>query len=157
MMKKKFTLRVKAGGRRRGSSLVEMLIAIIVLAVVLLGVLAGVMIARSSLEHKTYENARELALRVLEWAEAVPLSEDFGGADGAVEASFGKVGDDGRKFGDLTFDVARSPDATPDGISAEITVTIMRISDSNKVIIPPVKREVSVSGYKNVGEFKKDE
>ncbi|MDR1885452.1 MAG: prepilin-type N-terminal cleavage/methylation domain-containing protein, partial [Synergistaceae bacterium] len=50
---------------RCGSSLVEMLIAIMMLAVVLLGIMAGVTIARSAVYDKEFENARQIAMGVI--------------------------------------------------------------------------------------------
>ena len=142
-----FALREKNTGKRRGSSLVEMLLAVLVLAIVLLGVLAGVTIARVSVDHKVYENAKELGLRVLEWAEGIPLSADFTGeADEAFPS---------RVIGDLSFEVTRvlnDPDETK-ATSADITVTVRRVSAPDRTLIPPMRREVSASGWQNIGEL----
>jgi Tfp pilus assembly protein PilV len=59
----------------RGSSLVEMLIAIFVLAIVLISMIGMFLISRTAVSSKEGETANALALRLLEETESRPYSD----------------------------------------------------------------------------------
>lgn len=131
--------------RRRGSSLVEVLIAVGVVAVVLVGVMSSGVVARLSVEHRARGDAHAVALRVLEWAESVPLSADI---DARFRDAFGSSSP---KFGPLTVTIERSLhkfSGTAIDVSADVTVTV---ADGDLKTI--LTREVSRSGMQNAGEL----
>lgn len=135
---------------RRGGSLVEVLIAVVVVSIVLVGVLSAGTIARLSVDHNARGKARDVALRVLDWSETVPLSADFGDA---FSKAFGATPED-RTFGDITFTAVRDPNtAGTDTFQATVTVSVSSVSETDKKTTQSMTREVSSIGYKNAGEL----
>ncbi|MDR3331990.1 MAG: hypothetical protein LBT08_05115 [Synergistaceae bacterium] len=128
-------------GARPGSSMVELVIAIVVLGFVLLGIMSGVLIARSSVTYKEYENARQVGLMVLESIEAIRFDQiKTVGVSRYNNTSFGgfniKVG-------------ARSTDISPDLML--VTVSLDMADSASRFNAMTLVREVSSSGWRNVG------
>ena len=125
--------------RRRGSSLVEMLIAIIVLAVVLISMLGMFVISRTAIHTKDDETANAFALRYLEELEEL----DFTGFD---PDDFPKTWTD-QKFTTTATVVdndnyrvrIRAEVKWPGAVGGEKTLELDRV--------------ISAVGYKNVGEM----
>lgn len=135
----------KICSKRRGSSLVEVLIAVGVVAIALVGIMSSVAVARLAVEHRQRGDAHAAALRVLEWAETVPLSAD-------IYTKFRDAfGGDRAKFGTLTVTIKRTIhklSGTQIEVSADVTVTVT--DDDFKTSL---KREVSRSAMQNAGEL----
>lgn len=132
--------------RRRASSFVEVLIAVGVVSIVIIGIMASGTIARLSVEHRHRGDTYAMALRVLEWAETVPLSDDIG-------ARFRDAFGDDPKFGTLTFSVSRVPAKileTDDDVSADLTVTVSALDGTGET---KLTREVSRNAMRNAGEL----
>jgi Tfp pilus assembly protein PilV len=127
--------------RKRGTSLVEMIIAVVVLGIVLLGMMAGIIIAQGGLVFKEREAAVEVALRRLEDLESVPFSS----LSSAAAAGPGIVG----KY---TVNVVTVPSPVKSkDISADVRVTVSwgGVVGATKSIM--MNREVSASAWQNVG------
>lgn len=122
-----------------------MLIAIMVLSVAVVGLMSAATLVRMTAGQKDRENARLFSLRALEWAEAVPLSEDFG-------ARFTDAFGSEPTFGDLRLTLTRDPNSATDPSvrSADVTATVVKLSDGGAVMAT-MKREVSANGWQNVG------
>jgi Tfp pilus assembly protein PilV len=129
--------------KRNGSSLVELMVAIVVLGFVLLGIMAGMLIARHSVIYKEYEGARQIGLQVLEHLEAIRFED----VRTAAADQF-----NGRVFGGYTVHVdVASSDTAPD-FAYKITVSVDMRDRQSGLPVPPMVREVSASGWRNVGE-----
>lgn len=145
-MKKFFASRGKNARKRRGASLVEMVLAILVLAVVLLGLLGGIAIARGSLLVKERETARQIALTVLEDLESVPYDD--------IDDRIGEL--DGERVGDF---VVRFHNRVPGdkGLEYSVIVTVdILLGSTGGTKSVTMGREVSASAWRNVGEFPDD-
>lgn len=131
--------------RRRGSSLVEVLIAVMVVAIALVGIMSSGAVARLAVEHRQRGDSHSIALRVLEWAEAVPLSADIN------EKFRDAFGSSRPQFGPLTIALSRSPSVigpADDELSADLTVTV-----TDGKFTTTLTREVSRSAVQNAGEL----
>ena len=124
------------GLKRSGSSLVEMIMAIVIMAVVLLGLASAMVVFRGTLVTKEDAVARRIALSELEKLESVKLTE--------IQAKVPKS-----PQGIYTVTKTVAPGAinatTP---SASVTITVTWNDGSKSVAL---KREVSSSGWQNVG------
>lgn len=128
--------------RSRGTSLVEVLIAVILLVFVILGMLAAVVIARGMIYHKVYEEANQVAFRVLETIEATPYS-DLSDKEGQSTVR--------------GFDVSVSLEDTDLGAEYSQLVRVEvahKGGMSGKAVV--MEREVSANGWQNVGEYPKN-
>ncbi|MDR1482694.1 MAG: hypothetical protein LBI74_08725 [Synergistaceae bacterium] len=130
--------------RLRGSSLVELVIAILVLGVVLLGMMAGIMIARSSVYDKEYENACQAALKILEIIEATPYDR--------ISATIAERNDS--LFDGFRVNIAQSEsiDIAGDVSSRTIVVSIDLGDRGSTRKIVSMRREVSPSASRNIGD-----
>ena len=125
--------------RRRGSSLVEMLIALIVLAVVLISMLGMFVISRTAIHTKDDETANAFALRYLEEIEEADFS-DFDPSD------FPKTWND-QKF--TTTATVVDNDSYRVRIRAEVRWP-GSVGGERRL---ELERVISAVGYKNVGEM----
>jgi type II secretory pathway pseudopilin PulG len=133
-----------SSGKHGGSSLVEMMIAIMMLSVVLMGMMAGIMIARSSIYDKEFENARQVALKVLETIEATPY--------GSIPTRANNLNNS--RLDGFQIYVSQSENH---GVSDDISLRTVMVSIDMGNIGPlkrivSMRREVSPSGFKNVGD-----
>lgn len=142
MVKMKFIPRAKTGGKRRGSSLVEVLIAVIVLVFVLLGMLAAVVIAKGEVYYKEFEEANQVAIRILEIFEATPYEN--------IVSKANEI--DGTTLRGFTINVDLESTGLGDEYSRKVKV---EVSPKDSMIRKSVvmEREVSVNGWQNVGEL----
>jgi type II secretory pathway pseudopilin PulG len=131
-------------GKLSGSSLVEMVIAIMMLSVVLLGMMAGIMIARSSVYDKEFEDARQVALKVLETIEATPYDD--------IPFRAGTLNDS--RFDGFQIYVSQSPNlGTSDDVYSRTVVVSVDLGNNGPLKrIVSMRREVSPSGSKNIGD-----
>lgn len=116
--------------------MVEMMIALVVLSVILLGIMMGMTANRGLFNGKEHEEARLLCLSVLEDLEATK-SADL--ADKQATSLYGKY------TIDKSFDIGPS--------SSLVEVTVRWDSDNGNPLT--MRREVSFSGWQNVGLFPK--
>jgi Tfp pilus assembly protein PilV len=131
-------------GRRIGASLSEMVIALFVLGIVLLGMMAGILITQGSMLYKERERAVEIALRTLESFEARPFDKLSG--EVRTEGMYVITVDD------PTFNNTTVPVLSADSADIRVTVEWGRgvLGGQRKI---EMNREVSASGWQNVGEF----
>jgi Tfp pilus assembly protein PilV len=132
-------------GKRMGASLSEMVVALFVLGIVLLGMMAGILISRGNMFYKEQERAVEIALRNLENLEALPFETLSRDAQSHNEGIY-------------TITVAKPEFNNPSNVlsadSADIRVTVewgQGVLGGHRTI--EMKREVSASGWQNVGEI----
>ncbi|MDR3354973.1 MAG: hypothetical protein LBO21_08030 [Synergistaceae bacterium] len=129
-----------------GSSLVEMVIAIMMLAVVLMGMMAGIMIARSSIYDKEFENARQVALKVLETIEATPYGDIPARASNLNNSrldGFQVYVSQSENLGGVSFDISSSR-------TVMVSVDMGNSGPLKRIV--SMRREVSPSAFKNVGD-----
>jgi len=124
----------------KGSSLVEMLIAILVLGVVLISMVGMFLISRTAIYNKEDETANALALRYLEEQEVRPftdftptLTESLGSVNNKYNASMNVV--------------------SVDQYMATIAVTINWEAAALGTRNLKLERIISAGGHKNVGEL----
>jgi type II secretory pathway pseudopilin PulG len=136
---------------RRGSSLVEILISIIIIGVVIISVMMSLLVnIRNTMALKDDENARQLAMGVMEDCEAVRFNLD----NSAYEQDIVGKGKQIRGY-DATARVRSfggAPAAGHPPISADIEVVVKwhTALEMNKEYF--LRRELSVSGWQNAGE-----
>jgi hypothetical protein len=159
-------------GRRHGASLVEILIAVMVLAISLMSIIFAVMLmTRNVGVEKDNERARQFALEVMEECEGVVFvadmntqqwdegvyksmikdvtSPDLGKGKMGVFEAVSEVVLVGQKPSEIN--AAALPNHPP--ISADIRVTVTwrsALRDVNEFVLD---REVSISGWQNVGDL----
>jgi hypothetical protein len=127
-------------GARRGSSLAEMLIAIVVLAVVLISMFGMFLISSSSVKGKDDETANSLALRYLEEVEAYDFNGFVTGEKCGDDIVSGKY-----KISSL---VRRKDD-----YSATVDVTVTWPSNIGGQASLTLERVISSGGHLNVGQL----
>jgi type II secretory pathway pseudopilin PulG len=152
--------------RRPGTSLVEMLLAIIVLALALFSISFSIMlVARNTGGQKDAEKARQLALEVMEECEGVSFvlskntpfdSDAYKNAISGMSRGDYPTKSDSRLW--ATAKVAKvgpQPTVLPGHppISADILVTVEWGSAVKERNVVELAREVSVSGWQNVGDM----
>jgi len=145
------TTNTKKGGKRGimsrrhdGSSMVEMLVALIVLAVVLISMVGMFLISRTAIYTKEDETANALALKYLERCEEL----DYSVIKAAAPPGTGYITP-------LDYPTSGKYQVTANAISAdtysatvEVTVTW---SNGNRPVV--LQRVISAGGHKNVGEL----
>ena len=126
----------KAGrSRRRGSSLIEMMMAVLILATVMIGLASAMVIFKGTMMSKEDAGARQIALNELERLEAIKLT--------AVTAANIRS-----PQGIYTVTKTVVPASiTTVTASADVTITVAW-GGSRSIAL---KREVSSSGWQNVG------
>lgn len=122
--------------RRKGSSLIEMLIAIVVTATVLLGLLAAMVIFRSTITSKEEAGARQVALNAIETLELCKLTDITAKAITTPQGIY-----------TVTKNVIPAV-ISADTPSVDVTVTVTWDNGNRSIAL---KREVSSSGWQNVG------
>lgn len=127
-------------GGRVASSLVEILIALMVLSVVLLGIMTAMTVTYGVFASKEAENARLLALRFFEECEGRRLTE-IEGMPFDVPPGFS-----------IDREVILSGS---DSSSARVNLTVSWIAPGSSGKSLAMDREVSLGGWRNVGEFPK--
>ncbi|MDR1915121.1 MAG: hypothetical protein LBQ58_00915 [Synergistaceae bacterium] len=151
-----FRLRLKFGNVRRGVSLAEMVIAIFVLSFVVLSIMMAMIIAtRNTVAHKDEENAYQLALEVLEACERIPfetVSSDYS----TRIANISKSGTTSSMQATASVLGMSTAEAGPPGnklpVSADIQVEVTWSATMGGKKSITMRREVSVSGWQNVGD-----
>jgi Tfp pilus assembly protein PilW len=128
---------------RHGSSLVEMLIAIVVLGFVLISMVGMFFISRSAIYSKEDETANSLALRYLEKLESTTFSEFLDGT------SFPKH----EEFQNKKYKAAATVKSA-DQYMALVEVEIKWDSALSSGKTLTLERVISAGGHKNVGELK---
>jgi Tfp pilus assembly protein PilV len=137
-----FIFRVMARSKARpGSSMVEMLVAIVVLMFVLMAMGSMLLLSRTALYTKEDETAKSIALRYIEELEAMPF-DDF--ADAALFADPVKFSN---KY-DATVSVV-----SKDDYSATIRVSVRWSPASGGAKNVNLERIISAGGHKNVGKL----
>jgi hypothetical protein len=127
---------------RRGSSLVEMLAAIIVLMFVLMAMGSMFLLSRTAMYSKEDETANEIALRFLEEQEGKPFST-FDNLGAVTSTGFG-----GNKYTATASVVSR------DSFSATVRVEVewgAAVGGKRKTVT--LERVISAGGHRNVGEL----
>jgi Tfp pilus assembly protein PilW len=144
----KFGARKKRLPRRAsaGSSLVEMLIAILVLGVVLISMVGMFLISRTAIYNKEDETANALALRYLEEVEVRPYS-DFTAETPPFDLHGGSWASPPGNYR------ATAKVLSADNYSAQVEVSIKwegaALGAKNLALV----RFISAGGHKNVGEL----
>jgi Tfp pilus assembly protein PilV len=128
--------------RARGSSLVEMLIAIVVLGMVIISMVGMFLISRTAIYNKEDETANALALRYLEELEVKPFS------------TFATVGEIESHTGvfNTRYD-AKAEVLAVDAYSATVEVTVEWDAAALGKKELKLERVISAGGHKNVGEL----
>jgi Type II secretory pathway, component PulJ len=121
--------------RRKGLSLVEVMLSLSILMIVLLGMMAGIVIAKNTVETTDVQSAREIAITALENYEATPF-ESLG------------IGSEDRRFVSVFRIITRVEALTP--FSADISATV-NWNGANGEKVVQMNREVSASGWQNAG------
>jgi Tfp pilus assembly protein PilX len=140
---------------REGVSLVETVISVFILTLVIMSIMMAMIVStRNATVMKDDENAHQFALEVLEDCERVPFD-----ADDAVylTAIAGKSrvrnSDDVRRMrADAAAVVSAARDTAGRPVSADVTVLVTWNSALGGTKTIPMTREVSVSGWQNVGD-----
>jgi Tfp pilus assembly protein PilV len=125
--------------RAKGSSLVEMLIAIIVLGMVLISMVGMFLISRTAIYNKEDETANALALRYLEELEVKPFS--------TLNAAFSETRTP--PFNAKYVAQARVVNANNYSATVEVTVKWDAAALGNREL--KLERVISAGGHKNVG------
>jgi Tfp pilus assembly protein PilW len=128
----------------KGSSLVEMLIAIMVLGVVLISMVGMFLISRTAIYNKEDETANALALRYLEELEVKPYSTFTASSP---PFSLGSLNASNDKF------AASAAVVSADQYSATVAVTINWEAAALGTRNLKLERIISAGGHKNVGEL----
>ena len=149
--------------RKKGTSLVEMLIAVMVLSVVILSVMMSiVLMTRNTGVQKDEEKARQFAIEVMEECEGVlfaqnrPFDEnEYKNRISGLSRSRGGANGDAFKATSSVIQLGAVPSILPNHppISADIRVVVewrSALRENNKI---EIEREVSVSGWQNVGDM----
>ena len=131
--------------RRRGASLVEMLIAIIVLAVVLISMVGMFVISRTAIFSNEDETAVTMALRYLEELE----DRDF--EDFSNSAMFPR--DSHNENPNQRFRIITTVEQVND-YYAEVKVEVRWSGATRGVNSVELSRVISAVGFKNVGEMR---
>ncbi|MCL2683625.1 MAG: hypothetical protein FWE55_00125 [Synergistaceae bacterium] len=127
---------------KKGSSLAEMLIAILVLGVVLISMLGMFVISRTAIFTKEDETAYALALRYLEEMEARDYSTFVTGVRIPLSAA----------PGDTRYDVTAEV-TSMDNYAANVTVEVTWSGAALGQKTLKMERVISAIGYRNVGEM----
>jgi Tfp pilus assembly protein PilV len=128
-------------GGRPGSSIVEMVIAIVVLGVVLISMVGMFLISRSAIYSKEDETANSLALRCLEEVESMDFSTLTSGASFTLLPNQNKY-------------VATATVTSSDQYMAIVEVEMKWDSALSSGKTLTLERVISAGGHKNVGELK---
>jgi Tfp pilus assembly protein PilV len=124
--------------KSKGSSVVEMLVAIFVLVMVLISMFGMFLISRTSMYNKEDETANTIALRYMEELEARPFS--------VFNTSFS----DTRDFGQ--FSARASVVGTPNDYMAQVRVEVEWEAAAMGNRSVTVERIISAGGSRNVGD-----
>ena len=133
--------------RKRGASMVEMLIAIVVLGVVIISMLSIFVISRTAIYSKEDETAHALALRYLEELEEQQF-EDFVVGPINLSAMLNRIDESAGTQYDVAARVTYKDDYHA---SIMVEVSWSGVMASQKKI--DMERFISAAGYKNVGEM----
>ena len=151
--------------RKKGTSLAEMLMAVMVLSVVILSVMMSILLlTRNTGVQKDEEKARQFAMEVMEECVSVPFAQnrpfderEYKNRISGLRRSKGGENGDAFKATPSVIQLGAVPsaDILPDHppISADIRVVVewrSALRENNKIAI---EREVSVSGWQNVGDM----
>jgi type II secretory pathway pseudopilin PulG len=152
--------------RRPGTSLIEMLLAIIVLGLALFSISFSIMlVGRNTGVQKDAEKARQLALEVMEDCEGIsfvqskntPFDSDVykNAISGMSRGDYPTKADSRLWATAKVRKVGPQPASLPGHppISADILVTVEWRSAVKDHNIVELEREVSVSGWQNVGDM----
>ena len=142
--------------------MVEMLIAVFVLAVALMSVMfAALLVTRNVGAEKDNERARQLALQIMEECEEVLFVPDKNNpwSEAAYKKNISDVGS--RDINGVFKATAKvvsvgAIPASPPGhppVSADILVTVEWRTAAKSSNTTKLEREVSVSGWQNVGDL----
>ena len=124
--------------KSKGSSIVEMLVAIFVLGMVLISMLGMFLISRGAIYSKEDETANAVALRYMEELEGRPFT-DFTG-------SFSASKNFGNKY------IATATVVSHDQYMAEVQVNVEWEAAMMGKKKTDIKRVISAGGHKNVGQ-----
>jgi Tfp pilus assembly protein PilV len=130
--------------KSKGSSILEMLIAIFVLGVVLISMIAMFLISRTAIYNKEDETANSIALRYLEQLEALPFNEIVAIPDTGMQQNFGKYR--------VTATVHDHDDDDERRYMAIVRVDVVwdaAVMGSKSLRL---ERTISAGGHRNVGE-----
>ncbi|MDR1137118.1 MAG: hypothetical protein LBK91_02235 [Synergistaceae bacterium] len=128
--------------KAKGSSIIEMLVAIFVLGVVLISMVGMFLISRTAIYNKEDETANAIALRYLEELEARPF-DDF------ESSSSGYDFPENKQFG--KFDAtATILDKTAYLASVRVEIDWQAAAMGRRTLT--LERTISAGGHKNVGE-----
>ncbi|MDR1132690.1 MAG: prepilin-type N-terminal cleavage/methylation domain-containing protein [Synergistaceae bacterium] len=129
--------------KAKGSSIIEMLVAIFVLGIVLISMVGMFLISRTAIYNKEDETANAIALRYLEEEEARPFT-DFA-AFPTHPASYGS-----KQFG--KFDARAYVMGAPTDYMAKVRVDVAWQGAAMGARTLTLERTISAGGHKNVGE-----
>jgi Tfp pilus assembly protein PilX len=139
---------------RRGVSLVETLISVIVLGVVVIAIMMAMLVTtRNAGVHKDDETARQLAMEVMDACEGVTFNTsavDYTNEIQALSKTSGRFAATA-ECTDLGVEPTTPKITTHPPISADIKVTVVWDSTIGRGTFS-INREVSVSGWQNVGD-----
>jgi Tfp pilus assembly protein PilX len=147
--------RPKLDGAKKGVSLVEMVIAIFILAIVIMSIMMAMIIStRNTAALRDDENAYQFALEVLEDCERIQITSDDTVYRTAVAGKSRNRNADPRNSMKAVAGAVVSPtlDLEDRPISAEVTVDVTWNSALGGTKRISMTREVSVSGWQNVGD-----
>jgi Tfp pilus assembly protein PilV len=125
--------------KAKGSSIVEMLVAIFVLGMVLISMLGMFLISRTAIYNKDDETANTIALRYLEELEGLPF------------ASFTPAFAQARNFGKFTANASVVPGSGTDYM-VRVRVVVTWEAAVMGARSMALERTISAGGHRNVGD-----
>jgi hypothetical protein len=150
-------LRFRLGVARKGSSLAEMIIAILILSFVVISIMMAMIVStNNTVAYKDEENARQLALEVLEDCERVPF-DGIAGVDYRTSIQNLSKSRNSEAGNPIRAEASAVVSGTLDThstlpISADVTVNVTWNSAIGGRKTISMRREVSVSAWQNVGD-----
>jgi hypothetical protein len=135
--------------KKKGSSLVEMLMAIVVLGMVLISMVGMFLISRTAVFNKEDETANALALRFIEDIEGWPFEEFYADTPPFVLSS----DQFSNKYNVTATVMGLDKSAAGKVYSAKVTVTVSWEAAALGSRSLELERVISSGGHKNVGQL----